>query len=84
MRRRRAPAAPVETPPRPTKRKADAAAEKLARSVKAKVAEPVPEKGPEKEPRSAKAKTEEPQSTTSGSAVSPSHASQAEAARAIP
>ena len=37
------PAAAVETPPRPTKRKADAAAEKLARSVKAKVAEPAPE-----------------------------------------
>ena len=46
----------VETPPRPTKRKADAAAEKLAQSVKAKVAEPAPEK----EARSAKAKTEEP------------------------
>ena len=54
------PAAAVETPPRPTKRKADAAAEKLARSVKAKVAEPAPEKAPEKEARSAKAKTEEP------------------------
>ena len=45
----------VETPPRPT-----AAAEKLARSVKAKVAGPAPEKAPEKEARSAKAKTEEP------------------------
>ncbi len=48
------PAAAVETPPRPTKRKADAAAEKLARSVKPKVAEPAPEKAPEKEARSAK------------------------------
>ena len=47
----------VETPHRPTKRKADAAAEKLARSVKAKVAGPAPEKAPEKEARSAKAKT---------------------------
>jgi Protein of unknown function (DUF2934) len=50
----------VETPHRPTKRKADAAAEKLARSVKAKVAGPAPEKAPEKEARSARAKTEEP------------------------
>ena len=33
----------VETPPRPTKRKADAADEKLARSVKAKVAEAAPQ-----------------------------------------
>ena len=50
----------VDTPPRPTKHKADAAAEKLARSVKAKVAEAAPQKAHERETRSAKAKTEEP------------------------
>ena len=59
----------VEAPPHPTKREADTAAEKLARSVKAKVAEPVPEKAPEKEARSAKAKTEEP--AAANPAVSP-------------